>query len=703
MPYVEQLLFGGDHRQNPAVRGVLGASAGMGADVTAEVERLCRGWGDPPPFGLQRPALMSFPLTATMPSIRGRLYVVIRVGAGAEPLFHAVVLGDGLYVSFDRNPYLLARYLTFQEQWQPGSAPPRLEIEADTHEFPEAMVPGEGDRGFIDEAVIQLMLGGRLHLPLEQAGADSDRALALMICCLPAKLRRELRFASLATSGANGYTLGALATAGGTFSGWRRLLSSTPSSGITPDIAAYQAAIGQALAGGDLNAIARLSVRHEFGSVRDREAFVAAVSETRAAVEPRKLAPPLSAVIATPGRTAAVLGAAPFEPMTPRRPVAESRSDAVRRLGNPRRPVSRRPGLARVLAVVFVLFLAGGVITLRINGRTLAQSLEWAGIPGMSGAAENGERATTLLEVVDVGRVYEDQRSSLAGAGGGLGPSADQARRKALANLTARGATPLVAQIDLFVTLSADGIQQGSRPDRETERLRALARQGEVLGNELKRLELAWYALAAGTLWRDLEALPDQGVIARSDSLTARDRTALDEARVGMGLTYKIRELADARRNVEGMAALVDLFQASAWSPRWAGDLKVAAEKVSPTASPLTRAYRNGAFQLLRVKEAERAPANRNLPYAADLAAQSWPSPAIRTLLPDLRRAVGAFARADAPALLVGVLKIHTDLRSGARVGTGFSGRAGAGPARGESGLPVRCRGLPALPGSDPL
>lgn len=695
LPYAEQLLFGGDHRQNPGTRGVLGASAGMGTEVAAEVERLCRGWGDPPPFGLQRPALMSFPLAATMPSIRGRLYAVIRVGAGIEPLFHAVVLGDGLYVAFDRNPYLLARHLTFQEQWRPGLSPPRLELEADTREFPGAMVSGEGDRGLIDEAAVQVILGGRLHLPLEQASAESDRALALMITCLPATVRRELRFASLATSRANAYTLGALAASGGTIVGWRRLLSSTPSSGITPDIASYQVAIGQALAAGDLNAIARHSLRHEFGSASDGESLVTSVTEVRADPEPKMLKTPLSAVVVPRGqvesrsragssaqggsdrlpdqslrsaRTVSVIGPAPFEPLTPHGAGAGTMPWAARQPGHPRRVVSQRPGLARTLAIVIVVFLASGVVMLRMNGRTLTESLEWAGIPGLSGTAGKSEPAKTLLEVVDVGGVYEDQRSALVGAGGGLGPSLDQARRKALANLTARAAAPLVAQIDLFVTLSADGIQQGSRPDRETERLRALARQGDVLGNELKRLELAWYALAASVLWPDLDALPDQGVVARSDSLTRRDRTALDEARTGMGLTHKIRELADARRNIDGMAALVELFQTPSWSPRWAADLRAAAELVSPTTSPLTRAYRNCAFQLLRIKEAERAPASRGLPYAVDLAAQSWPSPAIRGLLPDLRRAAGAFARDGAPTLIGGILKLYADLADPVRV-----------------------------------
>ncbi|MBK7187347.1 MAG: hypothetical protein IPH86_01280 [bacterium] len=699
MPFIEQLFFGGDHRRDPSARGVLGTSAGVGADVASEVERLCRGWGDPPPMGLRRPALMSFPLAAIMPAIRGRLYAVIRVGAGDEPLFHAVVLGDALYSVFDRNPYLLARHVTFMDTWRPGTSPARIELEADTHEFPEAMIPGKPDCGFIDEAVVQLILNGRMILPLEQATAESDRALALMITCLPVKLRKEMRFASLAASESNAYTLGAVATPGGVYGGWQRLLLATPSSGITPDVAAYQAALVRDLGAGDLNAIARLSLRHEFGGGREMESLVTSVHESRPStearstlearpnIEPRRLETPLSAVVTPMGqsdfgrapaagerrastggqgvRTSSVIGGGQGT-MAAMRGAAGGESRSSQGLGNPRRAVSRRPGLVRSLVAVVVLFLAGAVVTLRINGRTLAQSLDWAGIPGMMPSAD-GDPATTLLEVIDVGRVYEDQRSSLAGAGGGLGPSVDQGRRKALANLTAKGAAPLVAQIDLFVNLSADGIQQGSRPDRETERLRSLATQGTVLGNELKRLELAWYSLASGTLWRDLAAMSDEAVAARSDSLTRRDRAALDEARTGMGLTYKIKDLAEARRSVNGMASLVELFQATAWSPRWAADLKAAADLVSPTASPLTRAYRNCAFQLLRVKEAERSPANRGLPYAGELVAQAWPSPAIRGLLPDLRRAAGAFARDDAPALVAGTLKLYAELGDPAR------------------------------------
>ncbi|MBM4131174.1 hypothetical protein FJ250_09125, partial [bacterium] len=688
MPYVEQLLYGGDQRRDPARRGVLGLSAGLGGDVAAEVERLCRGWGDVPPLGLGRPALMSFPLLATMPSQRGRLYAVIRVAPGPEPLFHAVVLGDALYAVFDRNPYLLARQVSFRDDWRPGASPPRTEIESDTHEFPAALVPGPADRGFIDEAVVHLMLNGRLVLPLAQSTPDSDRALALVIACLPAKLRREMRFASLATSEANGCNLGALATPGAAFAGWHRFLLATPNSGMTPAVSAYQAALGRHLAAGDLNAIARISLRHEFGDEREQDSIRTAMVEP-AAKDLRRSAPGASAMRATaPAATdpkpagsrlaaspslatplAAVVTGPPLTTATVGRhvPSPPARERPVRAWAGARRPLSRRPGLARVLAGVAVAFLAGGVLLLRMNGSLLSRNLEWAGIPGMERTA-GGERAATLLEVIDVGAIYEDQRSQLAGAGGGLGPSPDQARRKALATLADRGAAPLVAQVDLFAKLAADGIQQGNRPDREAERLRALAGQGAVLASELKRLELAWYSLAAGVFWRDLARLDDGAVAARSDSLSRRDRTALTEARTGLGLTWKVRDLAEAQRSVDGMASLVDLFQATAWSPRWAGDVKRAADQVSPSASPLTRAYRNCAYQILRLKDAERSPAARALAYATSLGGQVWPAPASRGLLPDLRRAAGAFPPGEAPVLVAGTLKLYGDLSEPLRV-----------------------------------
>lgn len=710
MPFLEQFLFGGDHRRDPSARGVLGTSAGLGTDVVAELERLCRGWGDPPPLGLDRPALLSFPLTATMPSIRGRLYAVIHVGTGHEPLFHAVVLGDPLFATFDRNPWLLARQLAFTDQWRPGATPPRVELERDSSEPPAGLVPGPADRGFIDEAVVQHVLAGKLLLPLEATGSDSDRALALMIAGLPVKLRREMRFASLAMSAANGYTLAALATPGAAFAGWQRLLHSVPNSGLTAELAAYQEALGQALVAGDLTAVARVALRQEYAPAARPEPIVTAVHDRRPAVEPRPLQTPLAAVVSPAGRpgapaadpsvgsygspraprddegrrpggatarppradtlTAAVAGG----PTPPRSPFTTSGSAAAasgpevpyrvapRTLAGARRPVSDRPWLARALAVVFVLFLAGGVATLRINGRTLASSLDWAGTPGLESDRAGDPHGATLLDVVDVGRVYDEQRQALGGNRGRLGPSPDQARRKALANLTSKAAAPLVAEIGLFVDLSDAGIRQGSRPDRETERLRALARQGEVLGNELKRLELAWYSLAAGAAWPDLATLPDAAVAARGDSLTRRDRTALDEARVGMALNSRIRDLAAARRNVAGMASLVELFGASGWSPRWAADLKAAADLVSPSASPLTRAYRNGAFQLLRLKEAERTAASRALPYADVLSPQTWPAPGVRVLLPELRRAAGAFTDGDAPALISGTLRLYADL-----------------------------------------
>ena len=40
--------------------------------VADELVRLCRGWGETPPLGLQRPALMSIPLDAGLAALRGK-------------------------------------------------------------------------------------------------------------------------------------------------------------------------------------------------------------------------------------------------------------------------------------------------------------------------------------------------------------------------------------------------------------------------------------------------------------------------------------------------------------------------------------------------------------------------------------------------------------------------------------------------------
>ena len=129
---MEQLLFGVNLKENKPKKSVLARSPGMGQEVSEEIVRLCEHWGTVPALGLEQPALMSFGLDATMPAIAGRLFTVIRVSKGLNPLFHAMVFSEGTYASFLRNPYAVAKVVTFLDIWDPSQNLKREEIEFDS-------------------------------------------------------------------------------------------------------------------------------------------------------------------------------------------------------------------------------------------------------------------------------------------------------------------------------------------------------------------------------------------------------------------------------------------------------------------------------------------------------------------------------------------------------------------------------------------
>ncbi|MFN2369696.1 MAG: hypothetical protein ABR506_00925 [Candidatus Krumholzibacteriia bacterium] len=273
-------------------------------------------------------------------------------------------------------------------------------------------------------------------------------------------------------------------------------------------------------------------------------------------------------------------------------------------------------------------------------------------------AADHG--VTTLLRAVDVGDVYRRQLAAVARAG--VVPQRDQDRRKVQLAFQGEAAGPLLQQVDLFATLAADGIQQGGRPDREAERLRALAGQGRILEQELRRLELAWFSLAGGVDWRDLGTLRDDRVAARRDSLQAAARGALEAASREVGAAEAWPRLRIARQQVAGMSGLLGAFAAQAWSAAWEENLFAAAEKVSPAASDATRAYRNSAFALVRLKRAERSAAARELPFAEAFGDGVWPAPEVRDVLVDLRRQVRRFDAGAVPPVLVGTVELYAAL-----------------------------------------
>ncbi len=713
MRYIEQLLYGHDHLADDGGRQVLSHSAGMGAEVADEIHELCEAWGQPPVLGLQQPVLMSHPLRSTMPSMRGRLFAIICVRATDVPLFHAIVVTDATFSGFGRNPYALARIVEFADTWNGRRSMDRVEFDPEIKVDLMGPPANAEDVGLVDEAVMQFILTGKLHLPIEQNVRQSDRALALMIACLPEKARKELNFASFTTLQSNAYDMVGLETEGAAFAGWQRLMMARLDTGVTEQQQQYKDQIGDFLRRGDMTGIARVSERHNF-TASTVTGPVVATRQGNDGLTPVKqpVAPPTApatnsfrpAANITPAGTGPGVGRGPgIRPMVGRasgpprggampahgldpaadqaqpsraRRATRNRSRSVYPFAKGKRGAGGR--LIRTVSFVILLFIAGWVGTMWLEGRTLTESLEWAGLPGMDGRSERVEHAGTLLEVVDVGRVYNQARKHTGGKGFGLNASGDKGREKALGRLQSGATDPLLDQVALFVKLSDEGIQRSGRQDREVERLGSLSQQGGVLQKEMARLELAWYSFTTGTNWADLGSLSDPEVVARRDSLARVEKGSLEDVRLGMGTEKIWPELNRACRHMDGMAEVVALFQAPQWSRAWEKKMVAAAEKVSPSVGQTTRAYRNSAFALIRLKRAEHGEANWNLPYAGRYQPEQWPVSKVKAVLPTLRKEAGRFADKSAPELLGATLALYTSLEAPQRTTERINGSAAA-------------------------
>jgi hypothetical protein len=714
MRYIEQLLYGRDHLSDGGGRQVLAHSAGMGAEVSAEIVDLCDAWGLPPELGLQQPVLISHPLKATMPSMRGRLFAIICLRATDSLLFHAVVVTDATFSGFGRNPFALARIVEFADKWNGRQSMDRIEFDPEIKVDLMGPPANAEDVGLVDEAVTQFNMTGKLQLPLEQIVRESDRTLALIIACLPDKARKNLNFASFTTLQANNYDIAGLETEGASFAGWQRLMMARLDTGITEQQQQYKDQIADYLKRADMAGIARISERHNFSGplavapvVATREGAGGPAAVQRAVTAPASPAANAfrpSATINPVGRTpvgpgargpgilpmAAVTAGGParggaFEPhgLDPAadssRPVRSQRETRNRSRSGPSFTRGKRGGggrFIRTVSFVLLVFVAGWVGTMWLEGRTLTESLEWAGLPGMDGRSENVEHAGTLLEVVDVGRVYEQARRQAGSKGFGLNASGDKRREKALGRLQSGATDPLLDQVALFIKLSDEGIQQSGRQDREVKRLGALVQQGAVLQKEMARLELAWYSLTTGVNWTDLGTMADVAVAARRDSLAKVEKGALEDVRLGMGTEKIWPELTRAGRHMDGMAEVMALFQATSWSRAWEKKMVGSAEKISPSVGQTTRAYRNSAFALIRLKRAERGD-NQNLPFASSYRADQWPTAQVKAVLPTLRKEAGRFSDKNAPELLGATLALYTTLENPEKAIERMAGSAG--------------------------
>lgn len=663
MPNIEQLVFGVNPTSPQAGRSVLAHSPGMGQEVSGEIIRFCEDWGAVPPLGLAHTVLMSFPLQKTMPSLRGKLFTVIRIDAGTTPSCRAVVLTEADYVVYGRNPYVLAAAGCFDSPWELGDRLDRCVLKRGGGHGYINPPPSPADVGLVDEALQQFLIKGTLTLPLEQSVPDSDRCLALLIAALPLSCKRELRFASFSTSEANNYTLWAKATEGSTFAGWRRLLMAQMAGGLGEAGQKYVTTIRDCLAVGDLAGLETISTQRPVNvagrsDVRPKvkpEVITATMSETpRAGSETRKRLVPASQVVAA-HKQAASQG----QPSRAKRQ-ASGRSHLKRvSAGTPFRGGRKGRSGLRLFMIALGLVIVSWCGFAWYSGHSPLElpTVAWLdNLSGTGGSTRSAASAGSLLEAVEVGDIYNHQMRRVARAGLGVLPENNRDRREALAVLQAECAGPLLKQVSIFVDLADAGIQQGSRPDRETHRLRALSQQGQVLTTEIDRLELAWHSFSQAVDWHDLGDLPDQAVWARRDSLERTKPQALKSAMQSLGTDQVHSRLNTACEHIDGMAALLALFQQPSLTSRWTDAIYQAAEKVSPSASSMTRAYRNSAFSLVRLKRAEQRIAAQGHSFKASLDPDVWIDPQVQDILPSLWKEAGKFRTDEAPNLLGGTI-----------------------------------------------
>ncbi len=641
MSFAEQILYGIDVSEPAEGNHVLAQSPGVSHDAVQEITTLCEHWGSYPVLGMSHPALMSFPLSASMVSLGSSLYAVIRVSAGQVPVFHALIINDKDYSRFRHNPFALVELFQQRAVLAPGQFLPRVELNAANGSQVIVPPPSPEDVGIVDLIVEQILVEGRFLLPLEQGTQNSDRTLSLVLTAMPQGFLRNLRFASYAPGQSNNYTLASLHTSGSTISGWKRLLLAKVTVKTSSQNNSYVHKVRSLLEIGDLSGLKNLDMKPQ---------------SKRAPVIPQPVKP--KAEIVTAGSNLRIQPTASISGVN-----KKSRGPRKKMAGN--RPKSSRRGdknLSRFLIMIL------GVVLVGSGGMWWWQQYDFSGLdawsrsPGSAQGEEPKVKAQTLLEVVDSGKVYDRLVMKLAQASLGQVEPPSRDRFKALTTLQSRAAEPLVKQAQLFLKLAGDGIQQSNRQDREADRLQALATQGAVLESELKRLELAWFSLSSSTDWRDLGKLSDKNVSVRRDSLAKNNSHSLEIAAQELGTSDLVIKVAAARTEADGMARLLDLFRASSWSQQWEDELPSAANKVSPSASRLTRAYRNSAYTLVGLKEAEKASMVGKMAFSEKFGTEAWLPFEVVELLPSLRRQVRRFPRGEAPVILSGTLDLYAAL-----------------------------------------
>ncbi len=664
MAFVEILKFGKPARSMGGTPVMLGRSSGINQDLADEIVRLCKGWGKPPSGENLRPVIMSFPLKARSKSLPGDVFAVLKVEAGSDPGIQAVVLSNSDYSSYGYNPFAVAQAGAFP-LWDSETVSGRRTIQKKQAQLIISPPPSPEDVGLVDEALHQLLVSHKLYLPIGNPTEESDRCLALLLEVIPEAMKKQLRFASFAPSPANGYHLAATATQGCEFIGWRRLMMTLVGGALTNSLETYVKQVRDCLAFGDISVI-----RED-----NRLVSLGAASSSPQASETRPHASANQGVVTAATKTVAQASPRQFQQTQQRvtRPKGKrSISKPTPQLAHLRGGRRQLPG-AVVVLLVLVLTAGGGWTYLEFfhGGGGIPWS-ELVTLPEF--LSEQGkDRVASLLEVPNVGAVYTRQikRISRAELIPGLSPETDQ--RRGLVQLKEDAAVPLLQQVDLFLELAGAGINQGKRTDRENERMRSLTSQGQVLAVELARLELAWHSLSLGVNWQDLGHLSDLAVLARRDSLHLKSAAALRVAAEDMKFGKRRDRLLYSLEQVRGMSQLLTLFEADHWSDQWSKDLFQAAETVSPSVSPMTRAYRNSAFALVRLKNAEHSPFFAASAFSATIDNNYWPSSEVADILPGLRKQVGKFGDNAAPPLLAGTMALYQLLENPKKTVSGLA------------------------------
>ncbi len=624
MAVVEQIVIGSDPTVGKHAKTILARSAGVARECAREIRRHCESWGDIPDLGLARAALLSFPLVSKLPALPGKLFAVVHIAPGIDPIFHAIIISDSDYGAAGRTPYALLNDTAFLTAYDPDIPVERFDLKLDSLSPQISPLPTDEEISLLEEGLHQLLANGTLIFPLEGNDELSDRYLSMLLLALPVARKKSLRFASYATCDHNKYGLAAVYLPGSRRDGWQRFLMTRVCGKIPDQNRAYISEVRNCLVVGNLQGLEKISLEMPV----DLE------------YEPEKISPPKQDVVAATiqprqSRTlTAVPAVSPGAPKRSKRRQASQSTASSRTAARTSRPARRgrrktSRWFAGTLAVVVVV--VGFVVTLSQSGR-----FEFL-VPWLT--PERAEPQYSLLGVVDVGALYDNELQQYAKQGALAGAGDAAAEHPALTALKTQAAGALTEQSELFIDLVNEGILQHGQPAREADRLESLEQRGQALEYGVKRLQLAYYSLAQGVCWRDLGRLSDQVMAARWDSLRQRRAGRLQEVEDRLGMTRVLKRVKTARRQVTGMSDLVTGFAAARRGPQWTAAMQDAAEAIIDKApNTATLVYRTTALDLARLKRAEDAAGFAALAFADEYVDLNWLPGSVRDVLASIRR-----------------------------------------------------------------